>query len=183
MTRIIAGTSKGRTLKVPPSGTRPTSDRVREAVFTSLNSRLGSFAELNILDLFAGSGAFAFEAMSRGATSATLIENHAPSAKIIKENAKTIGFSVDVKTAEVKTFLKSPAVMKFDLVYIDPPYEYPNAAVEEVLQLLLQNGYLNTEAVVVVERSARGVQFEWPAGFEQVQERNYGETSVKTGVC
>lgn len=183
MTRIISGIAKGRTLKVPQSGTRPTSDRVREAVFTSLFSRLGNFGNLKVLDLFAGSGAFAFEAISRGATTATLVEKHGQSVNIIKENAKTLGFKVDVKTADVKAFLKQVSSSKFDLVYIDPPYEFPNSDVEEILELLIQNGYLEDTAVIVVERSSRGQQFTWPTGYEQVQERIYGETTVKTGVC
>jgi 16S rRNA (guanine966-N2)-methyltransferase len=183
MTRIIAGIAKGRNLKVPPSGTRPTSDRVREAVFTSLTSRLGNFSDLAVLDLYAGSGAFALEAMSRGADRAIAVEKHSATAKIIKDNAKTLGFSVEVKPADVRTYLKAPATDKFDVVYIDPPYDHSNEEVEEVLRLLLANGYLAEDAVVVVERSSRGEQFVWPEGFEQVQERSYGETLVKSGVC
>lgn len=183
MTRIISGIAKGRTLKVPQAGTRPTSDRVREAVFTSLNSRLGSFSDLNVLDLFAGSGAFGFEAMSRGAKNCVLVEKHPGASNIIKENAKNLNFDIQVKTSDVKTFLKNATVLKFDLVYIDPPYEYSNADVEEVLNLLLANHYLEPQAVVVVERSARGEPFAWPSGFEEVQERSYGETLVKSGVC
>jgi 16S rRNA (guanine966-N2)-methyltransferase len=183
MTRIIAGTAKGRTIKVPQAGTRPTSDRVREAVFTSLTSRLGSFSELAVLDLYAGSGAFALEAISRGATHATLVEKHPATANVIKENAQKLNFEVVVKSSDVKTFLKSAGTLKFDLVYIDPPYDYPNEDVEEVLRLLVEGGHLEAEAVVVVERSARGEQFQWPASYEQVQERMYGETLVKSGVC
>ena len=183
MTRIIAGIAKGRNLKVPPAGTRPTSDRVREAVFTSLTSRLGNFSDLAILDLYAGSGAFALEAMSRGAAKAVLVEKHPATANVIKENAKITGFNVEVKTSDVKTYLKSDATTKFDVVYIDPPYYHSNDEVEQVLELLLENGYLAQDCVVVVERSARGEQFNWPAGYEQVQERSYGETLVKSGVC
>ncbi|MFM1786821.1 MAG: rRNA ((966)-N(2))-methyltransferase [Actinomycetota bacterium] len=183
MTRIIAGIAKGRNLKVPPSGTRPTSDRVREAVFTSLTSRLGNFAELSVLDLYAGSGAFALEAMSRGAANAVLVEKHPATASVIKENAKITGFDVEVKTSDVKTYLNSSATMKFDVVYIDPPYDHSNEEVEQVLKLLIENGYLAQEGIVVVERSARGEQFTWPEGYEQVQERSYGETLVKSGVC
>lgn len=183
MTRIIAGLAKGRTIKVPQTGTRPTSDRVREAVFTSLTSRLGSFADLNVLDLYAGSGAFALEALSRGAATATCVEKHAATAAVIKENARHLDFKVDVKASDVKAFLKASAFTKFDLVYVDPPYDFSNDEVEEVLALLVEQGHLAEEAVVVVERSARGEQFVWPSGIEQVQERSYGETLVKSGVC
>ena len=183
MVRVISGIAKGRQLKVPATGTRPTSDRVREAVFTSLTSRLGNFAELVVLDLYAGCGAFGLEAMSRGAASATLFEKHPATANIIKENAKTIGFEVVVKTLDVTAFLKANAISKFDLVYIDPPYEYPNTEIEGVLTLLLENGHLAVDAVVVVERSSRGESFNWPTGYEQVQERSYGDTLVKSGVC
>ena len=183
MTRIISGIAKGRTIKVPSSGTRPTSDRVREAVFTSLTSRLGNFTDLNVLDLFAGSGAFALEAISRGASNATCVEKHSESASIIKGNAKSVGFEMTVKTADVVTFLKGDADQEFDLVFIDPPYEYPNADVEKVLSLLANGGWLAPEAVVVVERSARGETFKWPEPFTEVQERIYGETTVKTGIC
>lgn len=183
MTRIISGLAKGRNIKVPSSGTRPTSDRVREAVFTSLTSRLGSFSDLVILDLFAGSGAFGLEAMSRGAKTCTLVEKNLAAAKIIKENASNLNFDVEIKTSDVKAFLKAAATKKFDLVFVDPPYELINSEIEEVLGMLLENGHLAEDAVVVVERSARGEAFEWPSGFEQVQERTYGETLVKSGVC
>ena len=183
MTRIISGIAKGRTIKVPHAGTRPTSDRVREAVFTSLTSRLGSFSDLLVLDLFAGSGAFGFESLSRGAKNCVLVEKHSSAANIIKENAKNLNFDVKVISSDVKTFLGKSAELKFDLVFIDPPYDYPNEDVEQVLNLLLVNGYLEPHAVVVVERSARGEQFAWPIGFEEVQVRSYGETLVKSGVC
>ena len=183
MTRIISGIAKGRTIKVPSTGTRPTSDRVREAVFTSLTSRLGSFSNLKVLDLYAGSGAFALESISRGASGATCVEKHPDSAHIIKANAKTLGFEVSVKTSDVTTFLKAAATQKFDLIFIDPPYDFPNADIEKVLGLLASGGWLAEEAVVVVERSARGDAFEWPEPFSQAQERIYGETLVKTGVC
>lgn len=183
MTRIISGFAKGRTIKVPPFGTRPTSDRVREAVFTSLTSRLGGFMDLMVLDLFAGSGAFGLEAISRGAKGCVLVEKNPAAAKIISENSKNLGFEVEVKTADVKTFLRSKPSQTFDLVFIDPPYEIPNSEVEEVLTLLKVNGHLEPDAQIVVERSARGEQFTWPSGFEPVQERTYGETLVKSGVC
>jgi 16S rRNA (guanine966-N2)-methyltransferase len=183
MTRIIAGIAKGRNLKVPQSGTRPTSDRVREAVFTSLTSRVGNFANLVILDLYAGSGAFALEAISRGAAKAVAVEKHSGTANIIKENANSIGFDLEVKITDVISFLKSQASEKFDIVYVDPPYDHSNDEVEAVLKLLQANGYLADESLVAVERSARGAQFAWPQGYEQVQERTYGETLVKTGIC
>lgn len=182
MTRIISGIAKGRTIKVPSSGTRPTSDRVREAVFTSLTSRLGSFTDLKVLDLFAGSGAFVLESISRGASAATCVEIHPDSAKIIKENAKNLSFDVLVRTSDVMAFLNGEAPQKFDLVFVDPPYEYPNADIEKVLTLLAGR-WLAEDAVVVVERSARGEKFVWPEPFEEVQERTYGETLVKTGIC
>ncbi|MEN9692936.1 MAG: rRNA ((966)-N(2))-methyltransferase RsmD [Actinomycetota bacterium] len=183
MTRIISGIAKGRTIKVPRSGTRPTSDRVREAVFTSLTSRLGSFTDLNVLDLFAGSGAFALEAISRGANTATCVEKHPDSANTIKGNAKTLSFEINVKTSDVATYLKGIATQKFDLVFIDPPYEYLNEEIENLLHLLIAGGWLTEDAVVVVERSARGETFKWPEAYSEVQERTYGETTVKTGIC
>lgn len=132
--RIIAGKWRGRTIAAPPSlSTRPTADRTRETLFSMLASRLGSFEELRVADLFAGSGALAFEALSRGAAHATLVETDAAARKAIAANAAKLGAEVELLPTSA---LRLPrAARPFDLVLADPPYapgsgEAVRAAVE-----------------------------------------------------
>lgn len=118
--RIIAGKWRGRPLEAPPGlATRPTADRVRETLFSMLASRLGSFEDLRVADLFAGSGAFGFEALSRGAGSATFVEIDARAAATIKRNAGKLGVSVEVLGSSA---LALPRAQPFDLIFTDPPY-------------------------------------------------------------
>lgn len=119
--RIISGKWRGRTLEAPPGmATRPTSDRVREALFSMLASRLGTFEDLRVADLFAGSGALGLEALSRGAAAATFVENDPGAVAVIRRNAKKLGAEVDLLTSSA---LALPARQPFDLVFADPPYE------------------------------------------------------------
>lgn len=118
--RIIAGKWRGRTIDAPPGlVTRPTADRVRETLFSMLASRIGSFEDLLVADLFAGSGALGFEALSRGAASATFVENDAAAAETIRGNAKRFGADVQVVRGSA---LALPRSQPFDLVFADPPY-------------------------------------------------------------
>ena len=118
--RIIAGKWRGRTIEPPPGvGTRPTGDRVRETLFSMLVSRLGSFDDLRVADLFAGSGALGFEALARGAASATFVESDAKAAAMIRRNAKKLGVEAQVLTGSA---LALPRSDPFDLVFADPPY-------------------------------------------------------------
>jgi len=118
--RIIAGKWRGRTIEAPPGGrTRPTADRARETLFSMLTSRLGGFDDLRIADLFAGSGALGFEALSRGAASATFVESDSQAAGVIRRNAERLGASALVLTSSA---LALPESDPFDLIFADPPY-------------------------------------------------------------
>ena len=118
--RIVAGKWRRRTIQAPPGrGTRPTADRVRETLFSMLGSRLGSFEDLRVADLFAGSGALGFEALSRGAASATFVENDSKAAAIIRCNADKLGATVQLVAGSA---LALPRSDPFDLVFADPPY-------------------------------------------------------------
>ena len=120
--RIIAGAWRGRPIEAPPGqGTRPTGDRVRETLFSMLASRLGSFEDLRVADLFAGSGALGFEALSRGAAHATLVERDAAVAAVIRRNADKFGASDRVRILS-SSAIALPQSEPFDLVFADPPY-------------------------------------------------------------
>jgi 16S rRNA (guanine966-N2)-methyltransferase len=120
--RIIAGEWRGRVIEAPPGmATRPTADRVRETLFSMLASRLGSFEDLRVADLFAGSGALGFEALSRGAASATFVESDARAAAIIRRNAEKLGAS-DRAQVLGNSALALPRAKPFDLIFADPPY-------------------------------------------------------------
>lgn len=145
--RIIAGTWRGRPLEAPPGrATRPTADRARETLFSMLASRLGSFEELRVADLFAGSGALGFEALSRGARSATFVEHDSKAAAIIRRNAERLGADVAVLGGSA---LALPKAEPFDLIFADPPYGPGSgtAAVESVLgsNWLAPGGWLSVE--------------------------------------
>ena len=120
--RIIAGEWRGRTIEAPPGqATRPTADRVRETLFSMLASRLGSFEDLRIADLFAGSGALGLEALSRGASSATFVESDAKAAAVLRRNADTLRASHRVQILPGSA-LALPQSKPFDLIFADPPY-------------------------------------------------------------
>lgn len=179
VTRIIAGTAGGRRLAVPAgSGTRPTSDRVRESMFSRLES-LGAVAGARVLDLYAGSGALGLEAVSRGATSAVLVESDRRAVTVCRDNARTLGLRDVVVVADrVERFLPAAAARgdAFDLVLLDPPYAVAElllaATLEEVGRVVAP------DAVVVVERSARDGEPPWPEGLESIGGRVTGETVV-----
>ena len=179
MTRIIAGAARGRRLAVPPRGTRPTSDRVREALFSALQSRL-DFDDLAVLDLYAGSGALGFEALSRGAARAVLVDADAKAVAVINQNARAVGLSATAHRRATRAFLDLPAE-PYDLVVLDPPYDVPAATVDGDLAALTA-GWLAPGAHVVVERSARTPAATWPEGFELDLTRDYGETRVEIAV-
>lgn len=186
MPRIIAGTLGGRVIPAPPGrGTRPTSDRVREAMFSRLAGWDG-IAGRRVLDLYAGTGALAFEALSRGAASAVLVESHARTAQQIARTARDLGVGdrVQVRTARAETAVTQLAeaadgTRAFDLVLIDPPYEVPTEHLDALLVAVTPA--LASDAIVVVERSARTTAIAWPAGFADDGTKVYGETAVHYG--
>jgi len=182
MTRIIAGTARGRQLKVPKSGTRPTSDRVRESIFSSLDHLLGSWDGLGVLDLYAGTGAFAFEALSRGATRAVTIESDSGACATIRENVTHTGLSADVVRADVSSWIDHQQGRGFDVVFLDPPYDVGTVSLSTVLAQLALGCLLNDGAVVVVEYPSRSAAPTFPIGFGEVTDRRFGDTSVSRAV-
>lgn len=177
MTRIVAGVAGGRTLQVPPKGTRPTSDRVREALFSRLE-HLGAIGDARVLDLYAGSGALGLEAASRGAAHVTLVESARLAADVCRRNIAAVGLGgrVVVAAERVERFVARPTAAGWDLVLLDPPYDVPDADLAVVLAGL--PGALSPDAVVVVERSTRSPEPTWPPGLELLDDRTYGETRM-----
>ena len=149
--RIIAGAWRGRPLEAPPGqATRPTGDRVRETLFSMLASRLGSFEELRVADLFAGSGALGFEALSRGAAHSTFVERDAPAAAVIRRNADKFGASDRVRILSGSA-LSLPQSEPFDLVFADPPYG--DGAGTAVVEAVEKAGWLAGGGWMSVETS------------------------------
>ncbi|OLT96331.1 16S rRNA (guanine(966)-N(2))-methyltransferase RsmD [Mycobacterium syngnathidarum] len=164
---------------MPRSGTRPTSDRVREAVFNALTARL-DFAGLAVLDLYAGSGALGLEALSRGATSATFVESDARAATVIAENIAALGVRhATVRRGSVDTVLAGGATRPVDLVFADPPYDLDDAAVDAMLAALAGTGWVAAGTLVLVERRASSRPASWPTGWDELSTRRYGDTRVE----
>ena len=184
MTRIVAGAAGGTTLvSVPGDGTRPTTDRVKEALFSRLES-MNMLADTRVLDLYAGSGSLGVESASRGAKSVELVEFNDKAAAVCQRNAelvnKVLGSKVvTVQRSKVESFLErvvDAGVDQWDLVFMDPPYPLTEDDLSLVLGLLAQR--LSPFAVVVVERSARTPEPAWPAGLDGFAEKKYGETRL-----
>lgn len=175
--RIVAGRAGGRVLAVPGKGTRPTSDRVREALFARLE-HLEALDGARVLDLFAGSGALGLEAVSRGAASAVLVEASPVAAAVCRRNVAAVGIpGVVVHVERVLPYLRrSASADRVDLVLVDPPYDVDEDALADVLATLAPR--LAPGAVLVVERSARSPEPSWPAGVLRFDSRRYGETAV-----
>lgn len=183
MTRIIGGQAGGRRLATPRgSTTRPTSDRVREALFSAVESWCGSLHGLRFLDLYAGSGAVGIEAWSRGAGVVTFVEQDRRTAALITSNARTVGFAkADVRAAAVINVLGKAPSAPYDVVFCDPPYPLTTEQVETDLAALVTHGWLVPEALVVVERGKRAARLTWPEGIEAGREKKYGETTLWYG--
>lgn len=184
MTRVIGGVVGGRRLRTPDGEhTRPTSERVREALFSSLEAWSGSLHGLRVLDLYAGSGALGLEAWSRGAGAVTLVESDRRTAALVEANARDLGCPVArVVTGDVAGHLARGADAPYDLVLSDPPYLVDVTSVDDDLRLLVEHGWLAEDAMVVVERSRRGPAPTWPTGFCGVRRRTYGESLLWCGV-
>lgn len=192
MTRVIAGTAKGRRLQVPSgSTTRPTSDRAREGLFSTLLSLL-DVEGARVLDLYAGSGALGLEAVSRGAASATLVEDDPDAVAALRANVALLGLPGTYVVAQpVEQFLSATSLSatslsatsltggveaRYDLALVDPPY---HVDVEPVLVALLP--WLASDAIVAVERRSRGPALEWPREYESLRSRRYGEATLWYG--
>ncbi|MGO4453353.1 16S rRNA (guanine(966)-N(2))-methyltransferase RsmD [Arthrobacter sp. RAF14] len=181
MSRIIAGAAGGLSLvSVPGTATRPTTDRVKEALFSRLEA-YGILQGAEVLDLFAGSGALGLEAGSRGAASVTLVDLDEKAARVCQKNAELVsasakGLRTSVQRSKVSAFLERTAVGTWDLVFLDPPYPLSEEDLVRVLELLVPR--LSDGAVVVVERSSRSPEPGWPEGVERFAEKKYGETTL-----
>lgn len=180
MTRIIGGAAGGRRLQTPKGdATRPTSDRVREALFSAVESWCGSLHDLRVLDLYAGSGAIGLEAWSRGAAAVLLVESDRRAAALISANARSLGCeAAEVVAASVRTALGGEPGAPYDLVFADPPYPLSEEALAEDLRALVEHGWLAPGALVIVERSARSPEPVWPPGLERERDKRYGETRL-----
>ena len=174
--RIVAGAAKGRRLTAPPGAdVRPTADRVKEALFSSLQ---GVVPGARVLDLYAGSGSLGLEALSRGASSVTFVERHGRTLEALRRNVAAVGLpGATVVPGDVHAVLAGgPPGAPFDLVLVDPPYREPAASLERVLAALV--AHLAPGAVVVVERAARDGAPRWPDDLLPEGARRYGDTAL-----
>jgi len=174
--RIVAGKHRGRRIAAPPGdAVRPTSERAREALFNILaHGRFAPapiFEDARVLDVFAGTGAFGLEALSRGARFATFIEKDRAAREALAANIKALGESGRTRLLAVDATLPPRADGPYDLVFLDPPYRSGLAAA--ALEALARTGWLSPDALVIVELAARS-DFEPPAGFETLEKRRYG---------
>ncbi|MET8552626.1 16S rRNA (guanine(966)-N(2))-methyltransferase RsmD [Micromonospora zamorensis] len=184
MTRIVAGTLGGRRIAAPPgAGTRPTSDRVREALFSAVEAEV-DLDGARFADLYAGSGAVGLEALSRGAAHVLLVESDARAARVIRENVAALraGPAARLVTGKVATVLAAgPDGGPYDVVFADPPYAVPDAEITALLTTLVDGDWLAPDALVVVERSRRTREFDWVDGITAERSRRYGETTLWYG--
>ena len=185
--RIIAGIGKGRKLFSPPSITRPTSDRAREGLFSSLISTFGTLEGLHFLDLFAGSAAVGVEALSRGAALVEAVESNSVSADVCEENFSLLSsltgvgkFKVHNKT--VFEFLNHTASSPYEIIYIDPPYEVANSEIEKILKKIISLNLLSKFGVIAIERDGKVKAFTWPPSLTELKVRSYGAGSIHYGV-
>jgi 16S rRNA (guanine966-N2)-methyltransferase len=185
--RIIAGLGKGRKLFSPPSITRPTLDRAREGLFSSLTSTFSTLEGLHFLDLYAGSGAVGVEALSRGVALVEAVESNSVSAQVCENNFALISkldgvgkYKVHTKT--VFEFLNHTARKSYEIIYIDPPYEVENIEVEKILKKILALGLINRVGLVAIERDAKAKSFTWPDGLSELKVRSYGAGAIHYGV-
>ena len=188
--RIVAGTLKGRVISAPEGqGTRPTTDRVREALFSSLYSLRGGFEGAVVLDAFAGSGALGIEALSRGAKFAAFVERDLDAAKILEYNVRACGLNANQAAIIRRDALKGLPVVTtdaFDLVFLDPPYSYEEAQVAEMLKRLDDDTLLSEGAIIVYEHDLNSAD-DVAAALESVgcalyKSRKYGKTGITIGI-
>jgi 16S rRNA (guanine966-N2)-methyltransferase len=173
---FVGGAAKGRRLVPPAAGTRPTSDRAREALFNSLAAEI-ELDGIRVLDLFAGTGAVGLEALSRGAGSAVFVESNRAALDVLRRNVTTVGLpGAEIVGRSVAAFLGDPPAQPFDLAFADPPYAFGDDKLADVLTALTAPGWLAADAYVVIERSARSGPPPWPAGLiTPMRDRRYGD--------
>lgn len=191
MSRIIAGSAGGRRIKTPSGPhTRPTTDRVREALFAAVAVWAGTadraaaeaLSGLAFCDLYAGSGAVGLEAASRGAGPVLLVEQHRATARQIQGTAADLGLDVRVRAADVLAVVRQPAGGAFDVVFADPPYDVPTPVLDTAVADLLTHGWVARPGLLLLERSRRSPEPVWPDPVATTWTRAYGETIVYFGV-
>lgn len=168
--RIISGSHRGRTLKVPdPKYTRPTTDRVRETIFNILNNII-DFEGLDVLDIYSGSGSFGLEAISRGAASVDFIEKNFPVYKVLSQNIEHLNVADKCKIfkMEASAFTKISLHKKYDLIFADPPFFKDD--IHLVSKNILEKDFLNEEGIFIIERSVQ---------TKDNDEKNFGTVSFK----
>jgi len=186
--RIIAGSAKGKSLISPPDDrTRPTSDRAREGLFSSLVSEFSSLSGLSFLDLFAGSGAVAVEALSRGAAIVHAVESDGDMGNVAIANSHLVKSPAGIFRlfhTKSERFLASDQANEkgqYDIIFMDPPYDLSNHDVEELLQLILARDLLQPRGIIAIERESKNKPFTWPTGMEEIKVRSYGQGSIYYG--
>lgn len=179
MTRIISGLVGSLKLKPAAKSTRPTSDRVKESLFSILES-MNVLEDARVLDLYAGTGALGLEAASRGANSVWLVEKNTAASEVCKENLKTVGEGLAKQGYHPELTVFQESAERFlarglapSLVFIDPPYEVPNQELTVQLSKLV-----GKDLLVVLERSSKSAQPELPKGFELLTTKSYGDTVI-----
>lgn len=180
----MAGRYGGRRLNAPTGrDTRPTSDRVREALFSALEA-MTDLSGARVLDLFAGSGAVGLEALSRGAAHVLLVESDPKAVRVIRENIATLGAASTARVAAAKAvtvLAGGPVDGAYDIVFADPPYALTEPELTAVLAGLAGHGWLAEDAVLVVERSSRSPEPAWVQGVTGERGRRYGESTLWYG--
>lgn len=178
MTRIVAGTAGGRRLAVPPKGTRPTAQRVREALFSALEAADGLTGR-RVLDLYAGSGALGLEALSRGAAEVVFVESDRRAVSVLRRNIADIGLpGTRVHASSVRSVVGGIADRPFDVVFVDPPYALTNDELSVVVESLMTNAWLAEDGLLVIERAKRDKTPALPNGLIIERSRDYGDTAL-----
>jgi 16S rRNA (guanine966-N2)-methyltransferase len=185
MTRIVAGRWGGRRLAVPARGTRPTSERVREAVMNTLTNRLDDWEGTRVLDLFAGSGALGFEALSRGAAWATFVDSERAAVRVLKDNAAALATQDwTIVARDAKSVVSRPNPdQPYRVVFADPPYDSSMVQLRDVLAGVAGNGWIRRDAILVVETARRGRGEPWPPELASEGFRDYGDTRIWYGLA
>jgi 16S rRNA (guanine(966)-N(2))-methyltransferase RsmD len=164
---------------VPSRGTRPTTDRVREALFNIVTARR-DLDGMSVLDLYAGSGALGLEALSRGAAAALFVESDHRAAAVLARNIATIGLpGATVRRGLVEAVLASGAAAPADLVLADPPYDVEAAEIHSVVAALSTHGWTREGTLAVLERAANSRALSWPPGWQAWPHRVYGDTRLE----
>ena len=184
--RIIAGVAKGRNLTTVAGATRPTSDRAREALFSTLTSEFGEFENLSFLDLFAGSGAVGLEALSRGATLVHAVEKDDTASNTIRANFEIVQSAkpngkFHLYSMNAQKYLESQIENQYDIIFIDPPYEIKNQAIYDLIKIILKSEMLSKNGVMVIERATKSDPIIWPKPLHELRAKEYGVATLYYG--